>query len=299
MNLHYLTGVALGILGGFLTQGGQLLEKKAVNQARLVQPNNGFIRSLFRSPVWVVGFFVGLGLGTAAYMLAQSMIGPALVPGLMASGLILLSIGSVKMNREEMNRSEILGVVLMITGILFLGLSGLGINSTQVRKTLADRNALVRIVIFTAVVFTFFIMTRVLVSVKKDRRGMLIGLGNGFLSSLSDFWINPLLALVALVVGGRGSLTQAILVGFAAGLLVFCGTFITWQNQIAFKYAQASNIVPVAQVPNQISPVIVYFYVFALRPPGAISIFFILSGTLLTIGAGFLLGRRKEVHVIE
>jgi drug/metabolite transporter (DMT)-like permease len=299
MNFHYLTGVALGILGGFLTQGGQLLEKKAVNQARQDHPAEGFMHSLFRNPVWLVGFFVGLGLGTAAYMLAQSMIGPALVPGLMASGLIILAIGSVKMNKEEMNRSEVFGVFMMIIGILFLGLSGLGINSTQVRTTLADRNALNRIILFTASVFCFFLMTRLLVTLKKNRRGMFIGLGNGFLSSLSDFWINPLLALVVLVLGGHGTLPQAIIVGFSASLLVFCGTFITWQNQVAFKYAQASNIIPVAQVPNQISPVIVYFYVFALTPPRPISVFYILAGTILTIIAGFLLGRRQEVHLTE
>ncbi len=69
---------------------------------------------------------------------------------------------------------------------------------------------------------------------------------------------------------------------------------ITWQNQIAFKYAQASNIIPVAQVPIQISPVLVYFFIFALTPPRPISVFYILTGTILTIIAGFLLGRRPE-----
>jgi len=299
MKFHYLAGVALGILGGLLTQGGQLLEKWAVNKARGDHPVKGFMRSLFRSPIWLVGFFVGLGLGTAAYMLAQSMIGPALVPGLMASGLIILAIGSVKINKEEMNRSEIIGVFMMISGILFLGLSGLGINSAQVRSTLGDGNALNRIILFTAGVFIFFLITRLLVTLKKNRRGMFIGLGNGFLSSLSDFWINPLLALFVLVLGGHGTLSQKIIVGFAAILLVFCGTFITWQNQVAFKYAQASNIIPVAQVPNQISPVIVYFYVFALAPPRPISVFYILAGTILTIVAGFLLGRRQEAPFTE
>ena len=111
MNFHYLTGVALGILGGFLTQGGQLLEKKAVNQVRQDRPAKGFMRSLFRNPVWLVGFFVGLGLGTAAYMLAQSMIGPALVPGLMASGLrrseaVRQVAASTGLDRRELYRPD-------------------------------------------------------------------------------------------------------------------------------------------------------------------------------------------------
>jgi hypothetical protein len=74
---------------------------------------------------------------------------------------------------------------------------------------------------------------------------------------------------------------------------------ITWQNQIAFKYAQASNIIPVAQVPIQICPVLVYFFIFALTAPHTISVFLILTGTILTIVAGFLLGRRPETPFVH
>ena len=59
-----------------------------------------FMRRLFRNRTWVLGVIFGLGGGTAAYMIAQSMIGPALTPGLMASGLIVLAIGSVRINHE-------------------------------------------------------------------------------------------------------------------------------------------------------------------------------------------------------
>ena len=84
----------------------------------------------------------------------------------------------------------------------------------------------------------------------------------------------------------------------AALILAFTASVITWQNQIAFKYAQASNIIPVAQVPIQISPILVYFLIFALAPPRAISVFFIFAGTILTIIAGFLFGRRPETPLI-
>ena len=126
MDFHYITGVILGILGGCLTQFGQLLEKRAVNQYRIDSQENGFFRRLVKSPVWLSGVFFGLGGGTVAYMLAQSLIGPALTPGLMASGLVILAVGSVRMNRETLNTSEIIGIVLMILGILALGLSRTG-----------------------------------------------------------------------------------------------------------------------------------------------------------------------------
>ena len=294
MDLHYLAGVALGVLGGILTQFGQLLEKLAVNQFRADSQENGFFRRLIKSPTWLSGVFFGLGGGTVAYMFAQSLIGPALTPGLMASGVVILAVGSVRMNHENLNSSEIVGIVLMILGILLLGLSGLAINSTQVRTTLADQSALQRIALFTVSFLLMSIITRSLASRIKNRRGMLIALANGFLSCLSDFWINPLLALIAIVLLSHAKPSQIIIFIIACIILVTVATTVTWTNQLAFKYAQASNVVPVAQVPIQIAPILVYFFIFALTPPSSISVVYILAGTFLTIVAGFLLGRRKE-----
>jgi hypothetical protein len=294
MGLHYFLGVLMGIVGGSLTQFGQLLEKRVVNQVRKANRDRGFFRHLVKKPLWIFGVIFGLGGGTVAYMLAQSMIGPALTPGLMASGLVVLAVGSVRLNHEELNNSEKTGIGIMILGIFFLGLSGMAINQSQVRVMLADQGALQRIIFFTVTFFLCSFFTRVLALRIHNRKGMLISLANGFLSCLSDFWINPLLALVALVLGGRGTSKQFIIFSIAAMILVFCGVVITWQNQVAFKYAQASNIIPVSQVPIQIAPLLVYFFIFALTPPGATSVFFILIGTILTILAGFLLGRRQE-----
>jgi hypothetical protein len=295
---NYLIGVVCGIIGGLLNQGGQLLQKKVVNDIRHDDPGQGFMRRLLRNPLWVFGFVVGLGGGTAGYMLAQSLIGPALSPGLMASGLILLSIGSVRLNHEELNKAEITGIILMIMGILCLGLSELSITGTQVRTMLADHTAQVRVIIFTASLFSFCLISRILALRSQSRKGLLIALGNGFLACLSDFWINPLLALIVLVLAGRGTSFQNFFFFMAAAILTFTASVITWQNQIAFKYAQASNIIPVAQVPIQICPVLVYFFIFALTPPRTISVFYILTGTILTIIAGFLLGRRPETPLI-
>ena len=294
MDLHYLSGVVLGICGGILTQFGQLLEKRAVNNIRNDSQELGFFRRLLKSRLWLSGVIFGLGGGTAAYMLAQSLIGPALTPGLMASGLIVLAVGSVRMNHETLNSSEKVGVGLMILGILFLGLSRLAINSTQVRATIANQQALQRIAVFTASFFLMSFITRGLSTRIKDRKGMLIALANGFLSCLSDFWINPLLAVIAIVLLGRGTASQSIIFVIACVILVMVASVVTYTNQFAFKFAQASNVVPVAQVPIQISPLLVYFFIYGLTPPNTISVFYILTGTILTIIAGFLLGRRKE-----
>jgi hypothetical protein len=295
---HYLIGILCGIIGGLLNQGGQLLQKKVVNEIRYDDPGRGFMRRLIHKPLWVFGFVVGLCGGTAGYMLAQSLIGPALSPGLMASGLIILSIGSVKLNHEEMNKAEVTGVILMIVGILCLGLSELSITATQVRTMLADHSAQVRVIVFTACLFSFCLLSRCLALGSQSRKGLLIVLGNGFLACLSDFWINPLLALIVLVFIGQATNFQTFFFIMAGSIVAFSASVITWQNQIAFKYAQASNVIPVAQIPIQISPVLVYFFIFALTPPHSFSVFFILTGTILTIIAGFLLGQRPETPLV-
>jgi hypothetical protein len=299
MTSHYLIGVACGIIGGLLNQGGQLLQKKVVNDIRHDDPGRGFMRRLLRSPLWMVGMVVGLGGGTGGYMLAQNLIGPALSPGLMASGLILLSVGSVKLNHEELDLSEKIGIALMITGILCIGLSELSIGPAQVRTMLADRAAQIRVILFTTGLFSFTLLSRLMALRSNNRKGLFIVLGNGFLACLSDFWINPLLALILLVLAGRGTSVQVFIFGMAAAILILTASIITWQNQVAFKYAQASNLIPAAQVPIQISPLIVYFFIFALSPPRANSVFFILAGMLLTIVAGFLLSRRPEPLVMH
>jgi uncharacterized membrane protein len=297
MGIHYLIGVACGILGGVLTQLGQLLEKWVVNRIGKDHHQKGFMRRLITNPVWLTGVVVGLGGGWAAYMVSQTFIGPALTPGLMASGLVVLAIGSVRMNGERLNVSEMAGVGLMIVGILFLGLSGLGINALQVKAMLASRGALIRIFVFTASLLLLSLASRRMAVRIPARKGMFIALANGFLACLSDFWINPLLALIVIVLAGHGTSTQLALFGQAVLIFLLCGGLITWQTQEAFKYAQASNILPVAQVPIQIAPVLVYFFIFALSPPSTLSVVYILTGTVLTIVSGFLLGRREEVPV--
>src|SRR5450759_2201615 len=124
----------------------------------------------------------------------------------------------------------------MIIGILFIGLSGLAISPGQVRTMLADQFALQRIAAFTVSFFLLSFISRSMAPQYKNRQGMLIALANGFLACLSDFWINPLLALVVIVLGRHSTPTQFIIVAIATLILMMCGAVITWQTQLAFKY---------------------------------------------------------------
>jgi drug/metabolite transporter (DMT)-like permease len=250
---------------------------------------------LLKNPLWFLGWVFGLGGGMVVYMIAQNMIGPALAPGFLASGLIFLVLGSMWLNHESLSASEIIGIVLMIIGILFMGLSELVIDQRQVMITLSNQAALVRIAVFTISFILLGFVFHKLAPRTNNHQGLMIALAGGLLTCLRNFWFNPFLALIDHVLDGHSTTSQLITFVIASLILLIIGVVITWQNNLAFKYAQASNVVPVGQVPIQIAPILIYFVIFNLAPPEPNSVIFIVAGTVLTIGAGFLLGRRKEV----
>ncbi len=292
MDSNYLLGVGLAILSGIFFHSGALLQKKVVNEIPKQARDKRFMRTLLKHPLWIGGLLMEFGAGAATFILAQSLIGPALVPGLVASGLIVLAIGSVKLNGEMLNRSEYLGIALMILGILFLGLSELGISTEIVREVLKFSDTVLRVVVFSVSLFALWVVTHLLALKRTRRKGMLIAFSNGFPFSLSNFWISPLLAVIFVVLGGNGSFAQVMLLVIASIILVGTNALGVRQTQEAFKIAQASNVIPVQQITVQITPILVYFYVFSLTPPTSLAGVYIIAGSLLIVVSGFLLGRR-------
>jgi drug/metabolite transporter (DMT)-like permease len=294
MDLTYLLGVAMAILSGVLIQTGILLQKKVVNDVPQEDRGKRFMRTLIRRPAWLAGIVLEVAGGSATFLIAQGLIGPALVPGLMASGLIVLAIGSVKLIGEKLSGSEYAGIVLMIVGILLLGLSELDVSAETVRNALAISGIAGRIALFSVSLFALWGLTHLAALQSLKRKGIVMAFSNGFPFCLSNFWVSPLIAVAAVVLGGNGNWGQIGLFALSSVILVGTNVFGIRQTQEAFKFAQASNIIPVQQVPVQTTPILVYFYVFSLRPPTSMSGVFIISGALLIILSGFLLGRRQS-----
>ena len=294
MHYSYALGVFAAILCGVLNNAGVLLQKKAVNDVPKELRSKGFMRALLKSRVWWLGMFLQIGVGMAAFVAAQALIGPALVPGLMASGLIVLALGSVKLMGESLRPLEYLGILMMVMGIALLGLSGLEISLDRVQKLLASRDTVFRVMVFTVSMVICWGMMH-LVSLKSaKRKGIIMGFSNGFLFSLSNFWVSPLVAVIVVVLSGRGDFSQTVIFILACIILVGANLMAFYQIQHAFKSGQASNIIPVQQISVQLTPVLVYFLVFALRPARNISTALISAGAMLIILAGFLLGQRQS-----
>lgn len=299
MHKGYIIGVVLAILSGVLNQTGQILQKKAVNNLPEEIRKSRFMRTLLRNPLWLTGLVMSMGAGTACFMIAQDYIGPALVPGLMASGLIVLALGSVWMNGESLDFFEITGIVLMIIGIALLGFSRLEIKGETVIASLETTGTLMRIAVFSLSLAALWIILHLAALKSGGRKGIVMAVSNGFPFSISNLWIAPLVAVIFLVLAGKGSISQTVIFVIASIILVGTNVIGMWQTQECFRFGQASNIIPVQQVPVQIAPILVYFYVFALQAPDSASVVCMLSGVALIIISGFLLGRRQEEAAAE
>ena len=294
MDLKYILGVATAIFCGISMQAGIIIQKKAVNDMPTEDRAQRFLRTLIKSPKWLGGLLLEYGLGTASFLVAQSLIGPTLVPGLMASGLIVLAIGSVKIIGEALSLSEYAGIVLMIAGISLIGLSELDISVDVVRDRLAASDTATRIAILTIGLFILWGITHVGSLWHTRRKGIIMAFSNGFPFAISNFWVSPLLAVFGIVMTGNGNWRQMGLFVLASAILVGCNVLGIWQTNEAFKFAQASNVIPVQQISVQITPILFYFYVYALKSPQSISRAFIIIGVTCILLAAFLLGRRQS-----
>jgi len=136
----------------------------------------------------------------------------------MASGLILLSIGFGQTKHEEMNKAEITGIILMIHWHPLSRLSELSIlplrSEPCYRPLCSDPGYH-----FLLPACSLLSASRSLALRSQKPQRIVIVLGNGFLACLSDFWINPLLALIVLVLAGQGTNFQTFFFIMSAAIL--------------------------------------------------------------------------------
>lgn len=281
-------GISFAILSGIINNFGIILQKKVVNEIRAEVK---FGRALIKNPLWLLGLMMQLGIGAILFLLAQVYIGPALIPGLMASGLIILAIGSVKIIGETLKRDEIIGILLMVGAIFLLGISGLSINISE--QNLLDLMFLIRIIIFTSIIIISSIICEILQRRTEKYSGILLSIFSGLMFSLSNFWVSLLLGTIINVFQGIYSLGELILF-ICSSLILIATNFIgILKIQESFKVAQASNMIPIQQVPIQITSIFIYLLIFLLQPPSIMSIIFLILGICLILISSFLLGKRQ------
>ncbi|MHA1488364.1 MAG: hypothetical protein ACTSRI_01765 [Promethearchaeota archaeon] len=284
----YFLGVSFSIISGVINFSGTVMQKKVVNDHKN-EPE--FMKSLVKNPIWLTGTIMGFGIGTIFYMLAQIYIGPALIPGLMASGLIVLAFGSVMILKEKLKKEEIIAILTMILGIFLLGMSELSIDISSIN--LLEIGFLIRMITFTIALFLIISILEVVQRKNEKLRGIALAILSGCMFALSNLWISPLLGVIVRVLSGIFSLGELILFVVSCIILVLVNMLGIAKMQQAFKFGKAGNLSPIQQVPQQIVPIFIYFLIFFLVPPSEFSAIFLLIGITLILLSSFILGKRQ------
>ncbi len=287
VNFYWL-GVSLAISSGLSNHLGTVFQKKVINN---LPDEAKFFRSLVKKRLWLSGLILQYGLGAIFYMMAQLFIGPALIPGFMASGLIILAIGSIKIVGETLNKAEFTGIFLMILAFFLLGISELSIDIAH--TNLVEISFLIRIIIFTLVVIIFSFVCYILQRKSKRFKGILLATLSGLLFVLSNFWVSPLIGVIAKVFSGTFDLGELLIFIISCIILILSNVLGVMTIQKSFTVGQASNLVPIQQVPTLIAPIVIYFLIFLLTPPSVFSIYYLIIGLSLIIISSFLLGKRS------
>lgn len=276
-------------MAGCINQVGVLLQKKIINQ-HLDDPK--FLKALTKNWVWIVGLFLQVIVGGALfYLLAQYLLGPALVPGLMSAGLIVLAIGSIKILGESLKKEELIGILLMMLGIILLSMSGLSIDVSSF--DILDSGFLVRLGIFTIILSSATVFLKILATRNVKIKGILLGLVSGLTYSLTTVWIGPFTTSITHFIEGSSTLGEILLFIPTSLVVGFGAYFGITLAQKSFKEGQVNILSPIIGVPPQITPILAYFLIFDLVPAGINSIIFLVLGFIIILVSTVLLSQRQ------
>lgn len=289
----YWLGVLLAIFSGVSHYTGLLIEKSIINK---IPPDVKLMKNLVRTPLWLFALFLRFGVGTIFFMIAQVLIGPVLIPGLIASGLVILVLGSTKIIGEKLTTLEIIAIAMIIFAITLIGLSELSIEISEIN--LLNLEFIIRMSIYTCALVFLAIVFQILQKNYGNIRGILFALISGLMFSLSNFWISPLMAVITDIFSGTFNLGELMLFIVSSFMLVLTNIFAVTKMVEALHHGQASNLIPIQNVPQQITPAIVYFLIFFKIPPSIFSIIFFTIASILILISSFILGKR-QAHIEE
>jgi len=292
MTSFYLVGVIFAILGGIINMSGQIFQKKAINEIPKEERDEKFMRTLLKSPIWITGIIMVMVGSAIFFIIAQAIIGGALVPGLGASGMIILVIGATKIIGEKIEPSELIGIFLCMFGILLIGLSELSIKGDL--NYFTDFSFNLRIGLFTGILMVLWVFFRIAGNKKLQKKALYLALAAGIPFAIGNLWLQPFIVAIASLFSGRAGI-------FEIGIFITCSIFVSFPNilgikhlQEAFKNFNVSKITPIQAIPIQVIPVFIYFFVYFKPVPSIFSIIYIIGGIGSIITCGFLLSKKQE-----
>jgi len=286
----YFLGILSGVLSGFANFFGQILQKKAINDIKK-EKGTMSLKDLIKNPTWLFGLFCIIALSAVFLILCQLWVGPALAPGLVASGFIVLAIGSAKILGEKLNKEEYIAIGMLILAVVCLSFSQLSIepNIQLFREEFfVDRISIISGLFIAIWLFLYYTGKK-----STRKKAILLALATGFPFVVGNVWMQPFIITA-------GNFFSGTLNIYTIRLLIISTVLVTITNiggmihmQTAMASGNASIVIPVMQIPQQLGSIVIYFLIYALKPPFIYSYFLLAISIGLAISAGFLLTRRQ------
>ncbi len=287
----YWLGVAAAVSAGTAFNVAVLIQKLAIMK---IPHDAGLMRRLIRNPLWLAGFALQFFVGVPLNMLAQAMIGPAILPGLMAIGLIALAIGAARLAGEKLKPGEVVGIALVMAAVTLFGLSRMSVELGAI--DLYDPGFILRLGCFTAFVAALSLICHIAQKANRRYMGILRILNAGLLFSQTNLWLGILMALMARLGSGKLAAADLLYIAIASGIVLAGSLLGISETQHALSCGNVSRLIPIQYFPSQVLPLAAYFIVFSLRPEATSSLLLALAGILFVISGAFLLARRQVMN---
>ncbi len=292
-------GVVLAIGAGSAINIGIVIQKKAVNEIPPDKRDEKFFQSLVRRRTWLLGLLVQIAIGTTLTVISQAIVGAALLPGLLAVGLIPMAIGASKIVGESLKGKEIFAIGLIIVAATLLGLSNIGISTFLDNGDVNPLFQLTSVWInewaFTALFFGIIIIAEVVQRKSAKIRSIALAIEAGSFLALANYWITPVVAHISNLGEGHLLMPWELVVGIAGGVvLALTNVFNIAVTQKAFKSGNASLVIPIQQVPINVAPILIYFWIFSQIPLLSVTVPFLLTAVGLIVLSSWLLAQRQS-----
>jgi hypothetical protein len=211
----------------------------------------------------------------------------------------VLAIGSVKMLGEKLKKEEYIALGLLIAGIVLVSLSRLSISADL--DLFKDNKFVTRIGVasggFLAAWLAFYYGGKA-----SKKKAIPMAIGSGLPFALGNIWMNPFFLSLTMIfaklfgMGGGDASWYTIIIFLISGVTVAVTNIagLVHFNK-AMAEGNASIVIPLQQLPQQIAPIITYFLIF--MPDTELRIeqyFFMFGGIALIVAAGFILGKRQS-----
>jgi uncharacterized membrane protein YhaH (DUF805 family) len=269
MNLTFVIGMLLGMIGALMLNIGKGVQKQKVHIFLLGK--NMFAAEHRRDlTIWVLAFaLTGASVGPlwAGIWLSNS---PSMISSMTGVGLIGLSIYAVKFIGEKINRTDAFGILLVIIGTSVLSYLGAGRETTSATFSVST-------LIITILCLVGVAVVGCLLALKIKRiHGVTFGLTAGMCIGVPYFLLHA----------GGTQVDQSILKMLATPYPYVALTFgltATFTTQVGFLRGRALEVVPAVNSAMILSPLLLEGVIYHHLPQADTMAFIalILSGVLL------------------